>query len=64
MPRDKLIDGKSNGTYLNKEVLPEMDNIINWLNKHLPEKYESTIVHGDFRLGNLIYNKNNNIKQF
>ena len=43
--------------------LPEMESIINWLNNHLPEKCDSTIVHGDFRLGNLIYDKNNkNIK--
>jgi len=41
--------------------LPEMNIIIDWLNKHIPETYESTIVHGDFRLGNLIYHKNNNI---
>ncbi|MDC3024568.1 phosphotransferase family protein [Alphaproteobacteria bacterium] len=39
--------------------LPEMDAIISWLNSNLPEKYESTIVHGDFRLGNLIFDKNN-----
>ena len=40
-----------------------MDAIINWLNNNLPEKYDSTIVHGDFRLGNLIFDKNNkNIK--
>ncbi len=38
--------------------LPEMSSIINWLNNHIPEKYESTIVHGDFRLGNIIYDNN------
>ena len=42
--------------------LPEMESIIDWLNKQIPEKYESTIVHGDFRLGNLIYDNNNSIK--
>ena len=42
--------------------LPEMVPIIDWLNKHLPEEYASTIVHGDFRLGNLIYDNNNTIK--
>ena len=34
-----------------------MNSIIEWLNKHLPEKCDSSIVHGDFRLGNLIFNK-------
>ena len=62
MLRDKLIDGRSNGTYLNREVTRNEHNIIDWLNKHIPETHESTIVHGDFRLGNLIYHKNNNIK--
>ena len=37
--------------------IPEMNSIIDWLNKHLPEKCDSSIVHGDFRLGNLIFNK-------
>ena len=37
--------------------IPEMNSIIEWLNKHLPEKCDSSIVHGDFRLGNLIFNK-------
>ena len=45
-----------------QRILPEMESIIDWLNKHIPEKYESTIVHGDFRLGNLIYGNNNSIK--
>ena len=37
--------------------IPEMNSIIEWLNKHLPEKCDSSIVHGDFRLGNLIFNR-------
>lgn len=38
--------------------LPEINIIINWLNKHIPNKFGSSIVHGDYRLGNLIYNEN------
>ena len=38
--------------------LPEIDIIINWLNKHIPNKFSSSIVHGDYRLGNLIYTEN------
>ena len=35
--------------------LPEIDLIIKWLNKNIPNKFDSSIVHGDYRLGNLIY---------
>ena len=38
--------------------LPEIDIIVNWLNQNIPKKFENSIVHGDFRLGNLIYNSN------
>ena len=38
--------------------LPEIDIIINWLNKHIPNTFQSSIVHGDYRLGNLIYSEN------
>lgn len=34
--------------------LEGMENLIKWLPDNLPENDESTIVHGDFRLGNLI----------
>ncbi|MBF96914.1 MAG: putative aminoglycoside phosphotransferase [Alphaproteobacteria bacterium MarineAlpha9_Bin4] len=42
--------------------LPEMDFIINWLNNNIPEKCHSSIVHGDYRLGNLIYDQKNDIQ--
>ena len=38
--------------------LPEMDFIINWLNKYIPEKSDISIVHGDYRIGNLMYDIN------
>jgi aminoglycoside phosphotransferase (APT) family kinase protein len=36
------------------EPIPEMDALIEWLPKHIPSEDETTIAHGDFRLGNLI----------
>ena len=32
-----------------------MDRLIEWLPEHLPDDDETTVVHGDFRLGNLMY---------
>jgi aminoglycoside phosphotransferase (APT) family kinase protein len=37
------------------ETIPEMDALIAWLPQHAPTTEETTIVHGDFRLGNMIY---------
>jgi len=36
------------------EAIPEMNRLIDWLPKHLPEEGRSTVVHGDFRLDNMI----------
>ena len=36
------------------DPIPEMDRLIEWLPKHIPAEDETTIAHGDFRLGNLI----------
>jgi len=36
------------------EKIAEMDRLIEWLPKHLPVEERSSIVHGDFRLDNLI----------
>jgi aminoglycoside phosphotransferase (APT) family kinase protein len=36
------------------EPIPEMNRLIDWLPKHLPSEESSTVVHGDFRLDNLI----------
>jgi aminoglycoside phosphotransferase (APT) family kinase protein len=37
------------------DELPAMDALIAWLPEHAPARDETAIVHGDFRLGNLIY---------
>jgi aminoglycoside phosphotransferase (APT) family kinase protein len=34
--------------------IPEMDRLIEWMPPHIPAKDETTIAHGDFRMGNLI----------
>ena len=38
-----------------QQDIPEMPLLIEWLSKNIPESDETTIVHGDYRLGNLIY---------
>ena len=40
--------------------IPEMNNLIAWLPKNLPDEQDTTIVHGDFRLDNMIFDKKNN----
>jgi aminoglycoside phosphotransferase (APT) family kinase protein len=35
--------------------IPAIDDLIGWLGGHLDESAETTIVHGDFRLGNLMF---------
>ena len=37
------------------EKLPAMDQLIDWLPRHLPPAGEPRIVHGDYRIDNLIY---------
>ncbi|MGQ0662819.1 MAG: phosphotransferase [Pseudomonadota bacterium] len=37
------------------EKIPAMDRLMDWLPRHLPEREETTLVHGDYRLGNLIF---------
>lgn len=32
-----------------------MENLIDWLPAHMPKDFETTLVHGDFRLDNLIF---------
>jgi aminoglycoside phosphotransferase (APT) family kinase protein len=34
--------------------IAEMERLIEWLPEHLPDDDETTVVHGDFRLGNLM----------
>lgn len=35
--------------------IPELDRLIAWLPEHLPAQEETTICHGDFRFGNLMF---------
>jgi aminoglycoside phosphotransferase (APT) family kinase protein len=35
--------------------IPELDRLVAWLPAHVPEGDETTIVHGDYRLGNLMF---------
>lgn len=35
--------------------VPEMEKLVVWLNENMPEDDETTIVHGDFRMQNMIY---------
>ena len=37
------------------EKQPAMDQLIEWLPRHLPPQGEARIVHGDYRIDNLIY---------
>ncbi len=37
--------------------LPEIERLIGWLPDHIGDDDETTIVHGDFRLGNLMFDK-------
>uniref|UniRef100_UPI00398E8CA0 acyl-CoA dehydrogenase family member 11 isoform X2 n=1 Tax=Pristiophorus japonicus TaxID=55135 RepID=UPI00398E8CA0 len=36
-------------------VIPAMEQLIKWLPEHLPAHEKTTVVHGDFRLDNLIF---------
>ena len=60
------------GNYINRQInrwekqwhlskqreLPVMQDIINWLNHNIPKYDETTIVHGDYRIGNTICDNN------
>jgi aminoglycoside phosphotransferase (APT) family kinase protein len=37
------------------DVIESMDNLIEWLSEHVPDDDGTSIVHGDFRLENLIF---------
>ncbi|MBI4774276.1 MAG: phosphotransferase [Deltaproteobacteria bacterium] len=37
------------------EEIPEMNRLIEWLPQHIPESDETSIVHGDFRIDNLVF---------
>jgi len=37
--------------------IPEIENLIDWLPKNIPEDEEISIVHGDFRLDNMVFDE-------
>ncbi|MFZ5509559.1 MAG: phosphotransferase [Pseudomonadota bacterium] len=37
------------------EKVPAMDNLVDWLPQHIPAGDETSIVHGDYRLDNVIF---------
>jgi aminoglycoside phosphotransferase (APT) family kinase protein len=39
------------------EVMPEMERLIEWLPKTMPEQERTSIVHGDYRIDNAIFEK-------
>lgn len=42
------------------EVIPQMDQLIEWLPSTVPPQHTSSVVHGDFRLDNLIFDAADN----
>src|SRR5690606_7646838 len=39
------------------ETIDALDRLIEWLPGHVPDRDETTIVHGDFRLDNLVFDR-------
>tara|TARA_X000000950_G_scaffold285410_1_gene391286 strand:- start:1445 stop:2479 length:1035 start_codon:yes stop_codon:yes gene_type:complete len=44
------------------EVLKSMHNLIDWLPKYTPEQKYTSIVHGDYRLDNVVFHDNDEIQ--
>ena len=42
------------------EHMPKMERLIEWLPQTIPPQHESSVVHGDYRLDNLIFEKDAN----
>uniref|UniRef100_A0A669PAG5 Aminoglycoside phosphotransferase domain-containing protein n=1 Tax=Phasianus colchicus TaxID=9054 RepID=A0A669PAG5_PHACC len=65
----KLQDSGDHGNYIQQQVdtwtkqyramethiIPAMERLIEWLPLHFPESQKTTVVHGNFRLDNLIF---------
>ena len=43
------------------ENIPAMNNLIDWLPPNIPDEDETSIVHGDYRLDNMVFNASNNV---
>lgn len=56
---DRQINRWEKQWYLSKQrELPIMSKIIEWLKENIPKRDETSLVHGDYRLGNVIYSVN------
>ncbi len=42
------------------EHMPQMERLIEWLPQTIPPQHESSVVHGDYRLDNVIFHKTEN----
>ena len=42
------------------EHMPKMERMIEWLPQTIPPQHESSVVHGDYRLDNMIFHKTEN----
>ncbi|XP_054028765.1 acyl-CoA dehydrogenase family member 10 [Dryobates pubescens] len=65
----KLEDLEQHGNYIQQQVeswtkqyravetdvIPAMERLIQWLPLHFPESQKTTLVHGDFRMDNLVF---------
>ena len=43
------------------ENIPAMNNLIDWLPPNIPDEDETSIVHGDYRLDNMVFNASDNV---
>ena len=43
------------------EEIPAMNRLIDWLPNNIPDDDETCIVHGDYRLDNMVFNEGNNV---
>jgi len=41
--------------------IPAMNKLIDWLPSNIPDEDETSIVHGDYRLDNMVFNASNNV---
>ena len=41
--------------------IPAMNKLIDWLPSNIPDEDETSIVHGDYRLDNMVFNSKNNV---
>ena len=49
--------GPSNTSSLKPSMMPKMERLIEWLPETIPPQHGSSVVHGDYRLDNVIFHK-------